>query len=170
MSPATDWLTIGLIAFAFTLTALLCITTFVVIRRLIRRQGFGALGVIVLLSWASVPIAMLNEDKMTQVPQPTKATPQPMYAEVAKMVVLKQLRDPDSARFGNINVYGDRKLKGQTVNVACGTVNSKNGFGGYTGAQQFVVIKEGWQMFFDNSQDNSAFVALWNGLCAGKHS
>jgi hypothetical protein len=86
------------------------------------------------------------------------------------MVVLKQLRDPDSAKFGNINIYSDRKLKGREVNVACGSVNSKNGFGGYSGLQKFIVIKQGYQVFFDNSEDNSAFVTLWNGLCAGKHS
>jgi hypothetical protein len=171
MGTETDWLKAGLVVFAFAIVGLLCFATFVVIRRLIRRQGFGLLGVAVLFCWSTVPIAMMNEGALPHLPEPAKVTPEPpMYAEVAKMVVLKQLRDPDSAKFGNINVYGDRKLKGQNVGVACGSVNSKNGFGGYSGAQKFIIIKQGYQVFFDNSEDNSAFVALWNGLCAGKHS
>ena len=115
MSPAIDWLKIGPIVFALAITALLCLATFIVIRRLMRRQGFGILGSAVLICWAAVPLAMLNEDKMLKLPEPPKPSQDlPISAEVAKLVVLKQLRDPASAMFGNINVYSDRKMKGNS--------------------------------------------------------
>jgi hypothetical protein len=171
MSPATDWASIAPIGFAIAITGLLCFATFVVIRRLIRRQGFGWLGLVVLLCWGSIPLAMLNGNRMLHPPAPAKvAQLPPMDVDVAKMVVLKKLRGPDSAKFGTINVYGDRKLKGLNVGVACGSVNSKNGFGGYGGFRNFVVIKQGYQVFLNNDEDNSTFVSLWNELCAGKHS
>jgi hypothetical protein len=47
--------------------------------------------------------------------------------------VMASLKDPDSARFGPI--YAVRSPDG--VIVACGYVNAKNSFGGYTGDQPF---------------------------------
>jgi hypothetical protein len=48
----------------------------------------------------------------------------------AKELVRSRLRDPASAQFSIIRVSGS---------TVCGTVNSKNGFGGYAGAEGFVV-------------------------------
>lgn len=47
--------------------------------------------------------------------------------------VTKRLRDPESAKFSNAII--SRKTGSPIV---CGFVNSKNGFGGYTGAQRFI--------------------------------
>ena len=44
------------------------------------------------------------------------------------------LKDPDSAKFGNISMDDSGK-------VACGLVNSKNSFGGYVGDQSFMVYQ-----------------------------
>jgi hypothetical protein len=52
-----------------------------------------------------------------------------LFAE-ARRVVLDGLKDPDSAKFGEFWRLGD---------VACGTVNSKNSMGGYTGKKIFAV-------------------------------
>ena len=49
------------------------------------------------------------------------------------------LRDPDSARFDD-SMFGGKSLSGE-IDV-CGTVNSRNGFGGYTGRQSFFMA---WQ-------------------------
>ena len=88
----------------------------------------------------------------------------------AKSTIPKQMRDPASAVFGKIDAHTDRKLKGLPVTVVCGSVNSKNAFGGYTGMREFVMIAETGALIFNNDGDNSKFVDLWNSLCAGKHS
>jgi hypothetical protein len=172
MSPATDWQMIGIGALAVGVTALLVFVALLVSRGLVKRQSFKTL-VLLLLGVGALALAMIYKDDLPQPQQQPQTQKRPrdgFPAEVAQFVVLKHLRDPNSATFGNINVYDDRKLKGKSVTVACGSVNSKNGFGGYSGAQKFIVLKEGYLAFFDNSEDNSAFVALWNGICAGKHS
>ena len=46
--------------------------------------------------------------------------------------VRESLKDPDSARFGEMSNSEDGA-------IACGTVNAKNGFGGYTGDQTFML-------------------------------
>lgn len=53
----------------------------------------------------------------------------------ARAVVLSALKDPASATFGPEIV---RKV-GDTGMAVCGSVNARNSFGGYAGAQQYVV-------------------------------
>ncbi len=89
--------------------------------------------------------------------------------ELVEMVVKQHLRDPDLARFGSIKAYSDRKLNSKQVTVACGSVNAKNAFGGYTGSKDFVLVADTLQLFMDSELNNANFVRLWNGLCAGVH-
>lgn len=49
----------------------------------------------------------------------------------ARAAVRARLKDPKSAQFGDAIV---------TERAVCGSVNAKNGFGGYTGSQPFIVI------------------------------
>lgn len=84
--------------------------------------------------------------------------------------VKRKLRDPESAQFGRMSVHGDRKWAGSPVTVVCGSVNARNGFGGYVGSKDFVYIKERNVAEIDSTSDNSSFVKTWNDLCAGKHS
>lgn len=49
----------------------------------------------------------------------------------AKAKVLSRLKDPESAKFSAIYAAGDSSL------VACGHVNAKNSFGGYSGDELF---------------------------------
>jgi hypothetical protein len=48
--------------------------------------------------------------------------------------VRRNLKDPESARFGSFRAGADATGK---IGV-CGTVNARNGFGGYTGDKMFV--------------------------------
>lgn len=48
----------------------------------------------------------------------------------AKKLVVSQLLDPDSARFGAITTDGK---------IICGTINAKNTFGGYAGSKVFAI-------------------------------
>ena len=73
---------------------------------------------------------------------------------IAKETILSMLKDPDSAKFGDVFVGRNGTM--------CGTVNSKNSFGGYTGAQVFTVDAE-----FVRIGDNGA-VATWNKNCAAQ--
>ena len=54
--------------------------------------------------------------------------------DAVNLKVRSSLKDPDSAKIEILEVFPlfDRK-------IACGTVNAKNGFGGYTGAMSFSV-------------------------------
>lgn len=59
----------------------------------------------------------------------------------AEAAVRKDLKDPDSAKFGEL-YYNEKTRKG------CLTVNAKNSMGGYTGDQQAYVTKgdKGWEV------------------------
>jgi len=49
-----------------------------------------------------------------------------------KKYVLSVLKDPESARFYNVQAFNDNT-------IVCGYVNAKNSYGGYTGKQVFLV-------------------------------
>jgi hypothetical protein len=90
---------------------------------------------------------------------------------VAEHVVRRRLRDPDSATFGKIDVYSDRNLGKLPVQVACGSVNSKNGFGGYSGNKDFLLVDAlDGILLIDTDTNNGKFVKWWNKLCAGEHT
>ncbi|RWR50638.1 hypothetical protein EOW65_06710 [Sinirhodobacter ferrireducens] len=57
--------------------------------------------------------------------------------ETARMedAIRSQLRDPDSAKFSDIVADGNSAMI-----TVCGNVNSKNGYGGYTGKIPFSVF------------------------------
>ncbi len=59
-------------------------------------------------------------------------TPEQELISQAKKNVLRQLRDPDSARFSDVEAFLPDK-------AVCGKVNSKNGYGGYGGDHDFAV-------------------------------
>jgi len=69
----------------------------------------------------------------------------------AEEAVLENLKDPDSARFGDF-YYNPKTKKG------CLTVNAKNSMGGFTGDQQAYVenTDDGWtnMAIAENSQDS----------------
>lgn len=73
-------------------------------------------------------------------------------ANIGHFNVLRELKDPDSARFKN-EVYTSRAY--------CGSVNANNGFGGYTGYQRFYTI--GGAVRFDD--DTPGFDALYDAFC-----
>jgi hypothetical protein len=71
--------------------------------------------------------------------QPSAATQsRPDYFLRAERAVRGSLRDPDSASFGSL--FEGRGIVGRVT--ICGEVNSKNGFGGYTGMTPFVYFPD----------------------------
>lgn len=71
--------------------------------------------------------------------------------EAARKSVLASLRDPKSAEFGPR--FQRRQSMG--LEVVCGTVNSKNGFGGYTGQTVFVYKIAANRVVFAGDVDQS---------------
>jgi len=57
----------------------------------------------------------------------------------AEIIIEKELKDPDSAKYQDIHVY-EMMRQGDQVKIytVCGKINAKNGFGGYTGFHDFV--------------------------------
>lgn len=77
----------------------------------------------------------------------------------AEDLIRAKLRDPDSAEFGEIRV--SRKSGSP---IACGTVNSRNGFGGMSGAQRF--ISNGASLaFLEEEMEGGAMDEVWSRFC-----
>lgn len=79
----------------------------------------------------------------------------------AEVRMKKALKDPDSGQFREISTEDDAHYNLDRPGIACGMVNAKNSFGGYTGFKDFMVIA-GIPMVEDGS---GAFVRLWNKHC-----
>lgn len=72
---------------------------------------------------------------------------------VAQESVKKILKDPDSAKF-------------QNMNGLCGEVNSRNGLGAYTGYVRFIGTPEITIIEGENSQvDQATFNEVWLKMC-----
>lgn len=84
----------------------------------------------------------------------------------SKMKLEELLRDPHSAEYSNVRAHLISKAGEQPNYSFCGTVNAKNGFGGYSGSQRFVanpliaIVEDGtpdfdqvWAMSCSTSSD-----------------
>jgi hypothetical protein len=69
------------------------------------------------------------------------APTQPAEFAEARAAILAQLRDPDSAKFGPVVNRQD--------GAVCGSVNARNGYGGFTGSQAFAWSPKTGAMFYD---------------------
>lgn len=76
----------------------------------------------------------------------TKYTLSDLEKKAVQKGVVQQLKDPDSARFGDIAAV---KSSAGTITV-CGWVNAKNSYGGYTGDKPFLgaIIGSGAKLGF----------------------
>ncbi|MEM9995153.1 MAG: hypothetical protein AAGE79_13615 [Acinetobacter pittii] len=79
----------------------------------------------------------------------------------AKRYIKNNLKDPDSAVFRNVEAYFTRD--GNTV--ACGEVNAKNSYGGYTGFKWFIGTNN--NVLFDG-ETNKPFIEVFKELCHSK--
>lgn len=81
------------------------------------------------------------------------------WMEKGKEAVRSKLKDPHSAQFKN--VYFHRGAKG--IPVSCGEVNSKNGFGGYSGFQKFISAGNTELTFIQSEVTD--FSTSWKQFC-----
>ncbi|MEM6826364.1 MAG: hypothetical protein AAF553_00315 [Pseudomonadota bacterium] len=97
-----------------------------------------ALGVV----FGVIFIGSLVKPDQPRPPQEERTEPAPRMMDeiewklVAEEVIRKRLRDPDSAEFSDLMVFP--RTEGRSA-IICGYVNSRNGFGGLTGRQRFIV-------------------------------
>lgn len=70
--------------------------------------------------------------------------------------VKSRLKDPESARFGEIDVIN---------NIACGSLNGKNSFGGYSGNQRFISAGFVENTFLETDMDKADFDYVWSVKC-----
>lgn len=84
--------------------------------------------------------------------------PSDAQLEVAAQDLVKSvLRDPDSAQFSDLRVS---RLNADPV--VCGTVNSRNGFGGMAGPERFIA---GGKVVLESQLGAGTMAALWPGIC-----
>jgi hypothetical protein len=81
------------------------------------------------------------------------------WEEVAKDMVRKELRDPDSAQFSDVRVI---EASSELPKAICGKINSRNGFGGMAGWQRFIVTETA---IIETPQLEHEFSMTWISLC-----
>ena len=82
-----------------------------------------------------------------------------LWIEKGKTAVTANLKDPDSAKFRYVYFHIGR----DNIPVACGEVNSKNSFGGYSGFQKFISAGSTDRTYLE--EEVSDFPILWSSLC-----
>lgn len=82
-----------------------------------------------------------------------------LWIRANQKILLKKLKDPDSAKFSD--EFVSYKMGGPVV---CGKVNSKNSFGGFTGPKHYIGGGDTVGVFTEEEVDG--FADLWNKVCA----
>jgi hypothetical protein len=86
----------------------------------------------------------------------------------AEEAVRSMLRDPESGKFGVINVYRYFGKDGKTTLMACGSINAKNGFGGYSGPMRFISVGSVEGTMMEEANKAQVFEGTWEGACKGE--
>lgn len=77
----------------------------------------------------------------------------------AQEAIKAKLRDPDSAKFSAVHVSSKSGM-----DIVCGKVNSRNGFGGMGGSQQF--ISNGVTLaFLEEDVEDGTWPQVWQKYC-----
>jgi hypothetical protein len=82
-----------------------------------------------------------------------------LWIRANQRILLKKLKDPDSAKFSD--EFVSYKIGGPVV---CGKVNSKNSFGGFTGPKYYIGGGDTVGVFTE--EEVEGFAELWNKVCA----
>jgi len=83
---------------------------------------------------------------------------------LSKEAVKERLKDPESVKFKDM-FYSDSY---KNIDVTCGYVNAKNGFGGYNGFERFVASGTNTNLVFFETEVGS-FDKVWTTLCENNH-
>jgi len=108
---------------------------------------------------AAISLLVLGACGSSEPSQPTSSQIDASVQDGAEQLIRGKLRDPESASFTEVHVA----FHGQPI--ACGKVNSKNGFGGMTGPQRF--ISNGRDLaFLEEQTEPGTMDQLWPRYCA----
>lgn len=123
----------------------------------------SAIGAALALAIVLTPVLWLfgPADGSARAAELTEQQKQAEWIHLGKQLVAAKLKDPDSAEFRG--VYFHRGSKG--VPVTCGEVNSRNGFGGYTGYQRFISAGEPNLTFVEEQFASGDFGEVWRMFC-----
>jgi hypothetical protein len=83
------------------------------------------------------------------------------FQVAAKTAITSILKDPDSARYQDVLAHALPGTSGGNAYVFCGLVNSKNGFGGYTGFKRFVACPG-----VAVTEEADGFEPVWKKFCS----
>lgn len=102
-----------------------------------------------------------NEDSCEEAGrQYADKTLQQIWIIKSQEAIQRRLKDPDSAEFRNVEFYS-----GGSVPVACGEVNAKNGFGGYTGFERFIASGTKLAILASDMQSPTEMQNIWVKMC-----
>ena len=86
------------------------------------------------------------------------------YAAISdgKNSLKQSLKDPDSVEFGDVWAAEMTTSKGETIKVACGYFNARNGFGGMAGQSRFLA-RAG--MALTDETGGALMNSMWENTC-----
>jgi predicted nucleic acid-binding Zn-ribbon protein len=128
-----------------------------------KRKGLGCVsGSLVVLLALFIGAAIINTqrdpgEKAAAGKAASDAYESGVATSEAEDKVKAQLKDPESATFQHETV-----VRHQNGTAVCGQVNAKNGFGGFTGYTDFIVITTA---VIRSGQNDARFVKAWNKSC-----
>lgn len=99
-----------------------------------------------------------GKEESAVAPEQTKMQRAQLLAVQAQSAVRSRLRDPSSAQFGEICF-----VETDDSWAVCGSVNAKNGFGGYVGEAGFIAA--GSQAFIETDLAEDEWRKVWSSLC-----
>lgn len=85
---------------------------------------------------------------------------QQLWIVKGQEAIKARLKDPDSAEFRNVGFYS-----GGPAPVACGEVNAKNGFGGYTGYERFIASGSKLAILASDMRSSAEMQKAWEQMC-----
>lgn len=81
---------------------------------------------------------------------------------LAESQIRDRLKDPGSVKFSHISVHTEPH---GGSHIVCGLVNSRNGFGGYTGTERFMSNGTPEATFMEEQATPREFRKAWTELC-----
>ena len=89
------------------------------------------------------------------------ASKQALWIAKSQEAVLARLKDPGRAEFRNVHFYS-----GSGAPIACGEVNARNSFGGYTGFMRFIAKGPSALAVLESDMESPAeMTRAWKQLC-----